>query len=404
MKVIITGANFGNKGAQSMLFTTVAILRQNYPNAKIFFAHSNPTPVLKDNFLFEEVYHQRNLVKIPIGSTESPLFPATVKKATWYSPQTTLEAIKYADLVCDVSGFSLGSKWGKNAAENYLNNIRIMRAFKVPMILMPQSFGSFDFGKDQESIDEQLKDAMTYPEKIFAREMDGLLPLRDKYGLKNVYLHPDLVLSSQPIKLSEIYKTVPKISVPKVLDAACVAVVPNMRSFDRPGTNSWQTLQTFYEIINFLLKEGKLVYLFKHSAEDIKACRWLKSLFQDDGRVVLWDRGFSCFEYDAVCRQFDFMIVGRFHGIVHAYRNNIPCLLMGWAVKYKELAQLMYQSRYIFDLADPKLDTRKIFEAIRDMENNLALNKKILRERLAQVQEGSSCFEAVKKILGGRSA
>ena len=59
----------------------------------------------------------------------------------------------------------------------------------------------------------------------------------------------------------------------------------------------------------------------------------------------------------------------------------------------------MYQSQYVFDLAAPSVDVRKIFSAIRDMEDNLEPNKKILRERLAQVQEGGSCFSAVTEIL-----
>ncbi len=399
MKVIITGANFGNKGAQSMLFTTVAFLRQKYPDTKIFFAHGSKTPVLKENFLFDEVYFHNNLINFPFGQREITPPPESIKDVSWYSPQKTLDAIKDADLVIDISGFALGSKWGKGAAMVFLNKIRVMRAFNIPIILLPQSFGPFDFKNDQDAIDARLKDAMPYPIKIFAREYDGFLPLRDKYGLENVSLHPDLVLSSPPIKAADIYKVPPKISVPKVLNASCVGVVPNLRSFDRPGVSPWRTLQVYYEIINFLLKEGKIVYLFRHSVEDIKPCRWLKSLFAEDGRVVLWENNFSCFEYDAVCRQFDFLIVGRFHGIVHAYRNNVPCLLMGWAVKYKELAQLMYQSQYVFDLAAPSVDVRKIFSAIRDMEDNLEPNKKILRERLAQVQEGGSCFSAVTEIL-----
>ena len=315
----------------------------------------------------------------------------------WCSLEETVQTIKTADLVIDISGFALGSKWGAALSLATLNNIKIARLFDVPIILMPQSFGPFDFGEEQKIMDAEIKNALTYPEEIFARESDGFFSLRNKYGLENVSLHPDLVLSSSSVKLSDVYKTVPKISVPKVLPASCVGVVPNMRSFDRG--NPWQTLQAYYEIINFLLKEGKLVYLFRHSFEDIIPCSWLKSLFAKDGRVIFWQNDFSCFEYDAVCRQFDFMIVGRFHGIVHAYRNNIPCLLMGWAVKYRELAQLMYQSQYIFDLAAPALDMQAIFAAIRDMENNLALNKKILRERLDKVQADSSCFDAVTEIL-----
>ena len=263
---------------------------------------------------------------------------------------------------------------------------------------MPQSFGPFNFGDMQKIVDEEILNVLNYPKNIFAREYDGLIPLRQKYGLKNVSLHPDIVLSSPNVKSTDIFKIPPEFSVPKILQASCVGVVPNLRSFDHSG-NPWQTLQAFYEIINFLLKEGKIVYLFRHSAEDIIPCRWLKALFADDVRVILLENDFSCFEYDEVCRQFDFLIVGRFHGIVHAYRNNVPCLLMGWAVKYKELANLMYQSQYIFDLSAPEINMREIFSAIRDMENNLDLNKKILSERLLQVQQGCSCFSAVNKIL-----
>ena len=402
MKVVIVGANFHNKGAQSMLFTIVATLRRNYPNVKIFFAHWHNSPCLNENFLFDEIYYTRQLFKV--SSNKISISPPPPN--AWYSIQKTFQTIRDADLIIDISGFALGSKWGINRSLAYLNSVKVARAFNVPIILMPQSFGPFNFGEMQKVIDEEIISTLNYPKKIFAREYDGLIPLRQKYGLENVSIHPDLVLASPSVNPNDIFKTPPKFSVPKVLPESCVGMVPNLRSFDRSG-NSWQTLQAFYEIINFLLKEGKLVYLFRHSVEDITPCRWLKSLFADDVRVILWENDFSCFEYDEVCRQFDFMIVGRFHGIVHAYKNNVPCLLMGWAVKYQELASLMYQSQYIFDLSAKEINMREIFSAIHDMENNLDLNKKILSERLKQIQQSCSCFSAVNKILdkvaGGRS-
>ena len=77
MQIVIVGANFGNKGAQSMLFTTVAALRRNYPNAKIFFAHANKKPCLNENFLFEEIYYHSTLFKISsneISASTPPRF------------------------------------------------------------------------------------------------------------------------------------------------------------------------------------------------------------------------------------------------------------------------------------------------------------------------------------------
>lgn len=392
MNVFITGANFGNKGAQSMLFTTVSEIRRHFPDAKIFFGHGS-TPCLRGKFSFDEVYWTPGSLKISEGKIAAGKFPA------WCSAKKTVETMKNSDLIIDVSGFALGAKWGVKKAFAYLNSINIARALGVPMILFPQSFGSFDFAESQKKLDAAIKNVMPYPEKIFARERDGFIPLRDKYGLENITLHPDIVLSGKKLNPGDIYKVVPEISVPKILPESCVGVVPNLRSFDKG--NRWQTLQIFYELINFLLAEKKRVYLFRHSIEDIAPCTWLKNLFPDDERVILWKNDFSCFEYDEVCRQFDFLIVGRFHGIVHAYKNNVPCLLLGWAVKYRELAQLMYQSQYIFDITDPKIDVRNIFAAIRDMENNLKLNKEILRQRLEQVQMRSTCFDSAIKILRG---
>ncbi|MBR2519641.1 MAG: polysaccharide pyruvyl transferase family protein [Selenomonadaceae bacterium] len=395
MKVFIVGANFGNKGAQSMLFTTIGEIRRRCPEAEFIFAHSQNFPVLNDNFTFKEVFYNCKLIDVKADGSINFRYNNRTRF------EETVAAIKNSDLVIDISGFALGNKWGAKSSFNYLNHIKLARSFNVPMILFPQSFGGFEFGDAQTFLDDEISSAMTYPAKIFARERDGFIPLRKKYGLQNVTLHPDLVLSGQNVNPAEIFKIPPKISVSKVLPESCVGIVPNLRSFDL--ADPWQTLRIFYETINFLLRQKKYVYLFRHSAEDILPCQWLKSLFANEKRVVLWENDFSCFEYDAVCRQFDFLIVGRFHGIVHAYKNNVPCILFGWAVKYRELAQLMYQSQYIFDITAPNVDIREIFSAIRDMADNVKLNKKILRERLAQVQRRSSCFdEAVKILNAGR--
>lgn len=238
MQIFITGANFGNKGAQSMLFTTISAIRQHYPDAKIFFAHGNKTPVLKGNFSFDEIYWKRNLFKVSAEGIELPTAPTP-----WSSAEETFAALKSSDLIIDISGFALGSKWGEKHSATYLNAVEVARELDIPIILFPQSFGPFDFGRAQDELDARIKSTLTYPKKIFARERDGYQSLRDNYGLKNVVLHPDLVLASDKTNPADIYKVAPKISVPEVAGSSCVGVAPNMRSFDKG--NSWQTLQIF---------------------------------------------------------------------------------------------------------------------------------------------------------------
>lgn len=386
--ILIIGANFINKGAQSMLFTTISTIRQKYPDSRIIFGHAKKTSVLNENFRFEEAYFNSNEF----------LFQNNNIRSKNELAEEMLHMLQNVDLIVDISGFSLGKKWGIDVSRKYLSNIALANVCNTPIILMPQSFGSFDFGVYQNEIDELMQNFMPYPLKIFAREHEGFNYLVNDYGLKNVKHHPDLVLCSQHVKLQDIYVNIPKFSVPIIAGKSCVAVIPNIRSFDR-GAYPIQTLEVFYEIVKFLINEGKKVYLIRHSFEDIVPCRWIKALFPVDERVVLLENDFSCFEYDEVCKQFEFLIVGRFHGIVHGYRNNVPCILLGWAVKYRELAQLMYQNQYIFDITTPNFDIKQVLEAIKDMEINLNLNKNIIRERLSQLQAMNDCFSYVLRII-----
>lgn len=405
--VLIIGANFDNKGAQSMLFTTICAIRKKFTDARIIFGHPDECDITP--YKMEEVYfssisvqhvlgediskflwkiHLKNMVRPLIGRRKVSLSAAKCKELKKILPEV--------DFIVDISGFALGCKWGSQAAVNYITNIRMAKKYNIPIVLMPQSFGPFNFEKNQEKIDAMLQEYMPYPIRIFAREKDGEIPLREKYALENVTHHADLVLCSSSPDLSLIYHNVPEINVPQVNSVHSVGVLPNMRSFDRGG-NKEQILEIFRHAIERLLEKGKTVYVFRHSVEDIVPCRWIKEMFSDDERVILWENDFSCFEYDMVCRQFEFLLVGRFHGIVHAYRNNIPCILLGWVVKYKELAKLMGQENFVFDITAKETKPEIIAGAVEHMDENLSVNKEIIRRNLAKVQANQECFEVMLK-------
>ena len=202
ISILIIGANFINKGAQSMLFTTISAIRQSYPKARIVFGHNKKTPVLNENFNFEEAYFNSNDINI----SDEIAKPANNNKFA----EKMLSMLKNIDCIIDISGFSLGKKWGINVAEKYLNNIKLAKIYGIPIILMPQSFGSFDFGEYQSEIDDLMENYMNYPVRIFAREHEGFNYLVNDYKLQNVKWHPDLVLCSQHVEPSDVYINVPK--------------------------------------------------------------------------------------------------------------------------------------------------------------------------------------------------
>src|SRR5690625_7730019 len=104
-------------------------------------------------------------------------------------------------------------------------------------------------------------------------------------------------------------------------------------------------LKIYKKIIEVLIGKGVNVYLIRHSYEDIEACILIKELFENEEKVVLVSEEFSCIDYDELVVKFNYLIASRYHSIIHAYKNNIPCISLGWATKYYELLSLFEQNR-----------------------------------------------------------
>ena len=55
-KVLITGANFINKGAQSMLFTVTKEIKNRYPDSEVYFA-CNREEYDEKNYSFKKLLY-----------------------------------------------------------------------------------------------------------------------------------------------------------------------------------------------------------------------------------------------------------------------------------------------------------------------------------------------------------
>lgn len=63
--VLIVGANFVNKGAQSMLFITMDELRKRIPNVKIYFATFEEN-IDENQYKFDIVFYNPQSVQIAL--------------------------------------------------------------------------------------------------------------------------------------------------------------------------------------------------------------------------------------------------------------------------------------------------------------------------------------------------
>ncbi len=287
------------------------------------------------------------------------------------------------DLMVDISGYGLGSNWGVNQLANYLDHLEFAKAYNIPCYLMPQSFGPFDFQGEKKAQGDRVADLLSSAKLICAREQEGYDLLKETYHLQNLALLPDLVLSNREIDIKNIFTAPPEMNLPEIEEHS-VAVIPNGKIAELMDQDSFLAL--YQAVISFLLEKDKTVYLLTHATSDNLLCEIIKAIFPKEDKVVLLDQDFSCLEYNALVGRFEFLIASRFHSIVHAFKNAVPCVALGWAVKYSVLMESFSQSGYCIDLRK-QTELPSIISIVNQLCDRFSEESIVIRNALQKAQE-----------------
>ena len=381
-----------NKGAQAMTLIAVHELRERFPYHNIY-VHS---PVdLANKKLDKRVFTFKFTGWYPLKFARCQRHPFQRSMILLRSGSELSEAeaiYRNTDFIVDVSGYALGSNWSDKICNDFLDILEFAKAFGIPVYLMPQSFGPFDFGKAREAIDNRIRKLLPTAKVIFAREQEGYDALVNRYGLKNVRLAHDLVLSNTGIDIKNVFVSAPDFDLPEIRTNS-VAVVPN--SMNSNVSSHDAVLSIYTEAISALLKRGRTVYLISHSAMDAALCRELKEAFSANGDVVLLDRDFSCLEFNELVNKFAYLVASRFHSIVHAFKNGIPCIALGWATKYDDLLTLFGQEQYVLDFRDA-IVAESVFTAIEKMDSAYRDESLKIQNELVSVQK-QNVFDVISQ-------
>lgn len=381
--IIITGGGMVNKGAQAMTLIAVHELRERFPDHRIYLYSpmdlANPK-LNKSQFTFEFTGWY------PLKFSHCQHNPLQRAIALLRSRAELLEAeeiYRNTDFIVDVSGYALGSNWNDKICNDFLDILEFANGFGIPVYLMPQSFGPFDFGPERQALNERIRKLLPTVKVIFAREQEGYDALVGTYGLTNVRLATDLVLGNKGIDLNKVFKTAPAMDLPEIKENS-VAVIPNSMN---ASVSSRDTVVAMYTaVIEKLLDLEKTVYLLNHSSVDAALCRALKEHFADNEVVILLEQDFSCLEFNELVQKFQYLAASRYHSIVHAYKNSVPCIALGWATKYHDLLKIFGQEQYVFDVRS-QTGTEALLAAIEQMDRSYAEVSAKIRKGLTAAQK-----------------
>lgn len=390
--IIITGGELFNKGAQAMTFIAVDEMKKRFPDHQILVLSEMDLQRSKEE---REQYAFEFMGWYPLKFAKCQSNPVLRMMCLLRNKKELIEAeeiYRNTDLMIDISGYALGSNWGIETCNHYLEHLEFAKAFQIPVYLMPQSFGPFDFSDAAgKEVDRRIAELLPTAKVICAREREGYLALKEHYHLENVILTNDLVVNNRGVNRDNVFCKKVSVKLPDIEDKS-VAVIPNQRNF--AVADAVEVEAIYLCIIQILLQNGVKVYLISHSDTDMEICKKLKEKVSTNESVILIDQELSCIEFNEMVRKFQFVVASRFHALVHAFKNKVPCIALGWATKYHDLMKQFGQEQYMLDVRQ-EISNELLETLIHSMINNREDNSQTISKRLEELQE-TDVFDVVK--------
>ena len=382
-KIGIVGGELFNKGAQAMTFTVVDQLSKRFPEKDVYLFSSRDyrRPAKeKSQYTFEILPWGP---EIQLSALAPNLHSVNSTEHETATVQNVRNVLSSCTFLIDINGYALSSQRGFSTSFGYVSNIIIAKNYGLPMYVLPQSVGPFDYATPKQFVlNPLLQTYLSYPEVICARETAGVEEI-SRYTRNNVRHEFDIVLQNRDYDLDNIYEADPDIKRWDVAPDA-VGIVPNSNVFERG--NSEEIYDLYERVVEKLLENHRSVYILRHSVEDLQYCENIKRRFKDEEKVELVGEELNAIELEYIIDQFDYMIGSRYHSLIHAYKNGTPVLAIGWAVKYRELLQEFNQTQYFFEGRD-RIDTQEFLDAVSLMDSKYTTESERITERREEILE-----------------
>ena len=392
----------GNKGSQAMFLSLCYGLKSNFPDCEVIgFANKSNSPEKYSFRLlpyddYTRLLFKYHLNKAPLLTSPLTYFVSRWKKSDkWNGKVPEMDkALREADAIFDASGYTLGSGWSKQGGGLLLQTIEIAKRYKKKIILMPQSFGPFDWGEDDDAeFLKRVKEELTYPSKIYAREKEGYECLKS-LGLNNVELSTDMVIREKLFPTAgDIYAhhDAEEINYPPQGSVGFI-INQNLLRFGDPDS----VFNLYARILDKLADNGENVYVLNTSTADDSFVESVLGRVKNRDKMNVITGEYSSPELIDIIGRFKYIVASRYHSIVFAYRSGVPAIILGWATKYIDLAAHFHQQDYVFDIREP--DVARSIEKIDKMGANYEMESRRIRDSLEKIQSTSVVQQAINTL------
>lgn len=352
MKIVLSGVETNNKGAELMLYAILQEIERKWPDAIVYIPYSRCKQGLdyvKTSLDFRYTPYSRFVYKAHLWS-----FLHHLKLPTDLLSLTNI--VEDAEWFFDGSGFAFSDQWNikDSRVKMWQAMLNKLNSQGCKIVFLPQAFGPVE----QPNTKKTLKLISDKANIIMPREQVSYNYLQQSgvVDMKKVSLYTDftsLVDGVFPSRFEHLKNG--------------ICIIPNMRMIDK-GTISFDNyIKLLSSILEVAQKSGRVVYLLNHEGKKDELLAYkCKENIGNDLEVVT---GLNALEVKGLISSAYLVVTSRFHGLASALNSCVPALATSWSHKYEELYKDYQLNNCVLPLDDIKSAIQKVYSFLGEVEN-----------------------------------
>lgn len=375
MNIQIDHTSFHNLGAELMHDAIIRSVKSKYPNACFIAGKS----LRKSS---SEKLRKADLLPYKINDPIKRILSKQLLKFQFEPWNYGLLINDQINVVFDAGGFRFGDQWMHNPSKNkklkiYYSTLK-KRGAKI--IFLPQAFGPFEKPASIEAINIVIK----YADLIYARDQESFHWLNT--------ISPD----SRKIKIAKDFTIDGSATEKNEIITNKICIIPNKRMLTHVVQDKKETyLNTLVELISLLLRRDYEVFLMSFcDIEDLKVCHNIREKL--DNYIPIYS-GLSGLEAKTIIKSCYAVYSSRYHGVVSALNQNVPCMTSSWSHKYEELLTEYKMKRYLS--GESVSETINIFNELLDPNKNLAIRNSLFRINHRNLNQANEMWNDILRPL-----
>ena len=354
MRIVLSGIETHNKGAELMLYAILQEIERRVPNAEVFVPMFSIGQGL--SYVKTAVQLKEKPWPLLIGLYYKLHLPGIMRrlklKPYLFNDRFSLNNV---DLFLDASGFLFSDQWNlsEKQLEQWNGQLSGYKKQGTRIIMLPQAFGPIE----QNNTKKAVEILSNYATTIFAREQVSYRYLiASGVAKQKIQIAPDftnLVSGVVPSKYDHLK------------DSVCV--IPNKRMIDMGTIDHESYMRLIDRIIALCKSVSRNVFILNHEGASDEPLCFESQNRNPDIEVVT---GLNALEVKGVISRSFLCISSRFHGAASALSSGVPCLATGWSHKYKALFDDYNMNDSLLPIFDQNVIDSRIL-SILDYEENI---------------------------------